>query len=286
MTSGTWQNRIVAYTEIAPNILLPNAKNWRLHPDEQEQALQAILSEIGIVQNVIVNARTSKYRNEDGQEVIPSEDDDLLPYVDMEFLEAHLVDGHLRTGLAIKNNQPVVPVTLVDLTLEEEDAILATYDPVTEMAKVDAERLRDLHERFHVQNEQLQAMLAEIADRAGIYATEFVPLETDAIHAANPFSEKTYVARKQVSILYSLPEHEEFEAAIRVLGAHYATDSIAETLLATVKDAAATVPTPTVGPKREKRKKLTESELPKLTVDTPKSIETFAPVEEELEFVN
>jgi DNA modification methylase len=105
-----WRSRIVGYGEEAPDQLLANDKNWRIHTTEQQRALSAVLNQIGIVQNVVVNQRSGK-----------------------------MVDGHLRAMLAISENQPRVPVTYVDLSDEEEAVILATLDPIAAMAAKDQE---------------------------------------------------------------------------------------------------------------------------------------------------
>src|ERR1035438_7565684 len=113
--SIVWKNRIVGYGEEAPDQLLANEKNWRIHPKSQQDALKGALSRVGIVQNVIVNRRSGK-----------------------------MIDGHLRAQMAISENQPTVPITYVDLSDEEEALILATIDPVTGMAGTDQELLDSL----------------------------------------------------------------------------------------------------------------------------------------------
>ena len=55
----TWKNRIVGYGESAPDQLLANEGNWRLHPRHQQESLHGVIQEIGVIQDVIVNRRTS-----------------------------------------------------------------------------------------------------------------------------------------------------------------------------------------------------------------------------------
>ena len=43
---------------VAPDQLLANPRNWRIHPHEQEKALETVLDKVGWVQRVIVNQRT------------------------------------------------------------------------------------------------------------------------------------------------------------------------------------------------------------------------------------
>jgi hypothetical protein len=110
-----WQNRITRYGEAAPDQLLANDKNWRTHPQAQQDALEGALRKVGIVQNVVVNERSGK-----------------------------MIDGHLRVQMAISSGQPTVPITYVDLSDAEEALILATIDPVTGLAGTDQKLLDSL----------------------------------------------------------------------------------------------------------------------------------------------
>ena len=75
-----WENRILGSGNEAPDQLLDNPYNWRTHPQFQQKALEAVLSKVGWVQEIIVNRRTG-----------------------------HVVDGHLRVHLARGREEPTVP---------------------------------------------------------------------------------------------------------------------------------------------------------------------------------
>ena len=135
-----WRNRIVGYSEEVPDQLLANPSNWRIHPAAQQNALSGVLKEVGLVQNVVANRTTG-----------------------------HLVDGHLRVMLAMRENQPVVPVTWVELSEEEEHLILASLDPLAAMATADAGALDALLSSVQSGEAAVQAMLAQVAARAGLY---------------------------------------------------------------------------------------------------------------------
>jgi len=139
----SWRNRIVGSGEESPDQLLANPLNWRVHPQMQQEALAGVLSEVGWVQQVIVNQRTG-----------------------------HLIDGHLRVSLALRRNEPTVPVLYVDLDPEEEALILATLDPLAAMATADAEKLDELLRDVRTGEAAVQAMLADLADAEGIYLDE------------------------------------------------------------------------------------------------------------------
>lgn len=114
-----WRNRIVGYGEEAPERLLANPNNWRIHPLTQQQALLDVLRRIGIVAPVIVNRATG-----------------------------FVVDGHLRVALAIADRIERIPVSYVELTAAEELEMLATFDPITYMARVDKAAYEELIRRI------------------------------------------------------------------------------------------------------------------------------------------
>src|ERR1700682_3148149 len=115
LPSVPWRSRIVGYGEESPDRLLAHPFNFRIHTEAQQKATDGVLREIGIVQNVLVNRTTG-----------------------------HMLDGHLRTAMAIREGQPKIPVTFLNLPEEEERAILATFDPLSAMAGQDEEIFKSL----------------------------------------------------------------------------------------------------------------------------------------------
>jgi DNA modification methylase len=134
-----WRNRIIATGEESPDQLLANPLNFRRHPKHQQEALRGVLNEVGWVQDVIVNRTTG-----------------------------HLIDGHLRVELALRDNAPTVPVKYVDLSAAEEALILATFDPIGALANADRETLAALLEEVSTGEAAVQQMIAEMAEREGI----------------------------------------------------------------------------------------------------------------------
>lgn len=137
--NGTWRNRIVGHGEEAPDQLLANPRNWRIHPKAQQAALEGVLNEVGWVQDVVVNQRTG-----------------------------HLIDGHLRVTLALRRDEATIPVVYVDLDEAEEALVLASLDPLSAMAAADREQLDALLHEVQTGDEQLQLMLDSLAVKAGV----------------------------------------------------------------------------------------------------------------------
>jgi hypothetical protein len=135
----SYQNRIVGYGNEAPDQLLANPRNARIHPKAQADALKGVLSEVGWVQDVIVNQRSGM-----------------------------VVDGHLRIALALREKQPSIPVKYVDLSDDEERLILATLDPISAAASWDREKLDDLLRDVSTGDAAVQQLLADLAESVDI----------------------------------------------------------------------------------------------------------------------
>jgi hypothetical protein len=133
-----WQNRIVDSGEEDADQLLANPFNARIHPQFQQQALEGVLDSVGWVQRVIVNRTTQ-----------------------------HVIDGHLRIALAITHGEKV-PVDYVDLTVDEEKLILASFDYITQLAVYDKDQLDTLLKSVNSDNEAVQQLLASLATKTGI----------------------------------------------------------------------------------------------------------------------
>jgi hypothetical protein len=76
-----------------------------------------------------------------------------------------IVDGHLRTVLAMRAGEPV-PVDYVDLTEDEERLMLAMYDTITGMAATDLDKAAELVASINsVQSDAVRDVLQEMQDR-------------------------------------------------------------------------------------------------------------------------
>src|SRR4030042_39547 len=48
MSTTNWRNRIIGEVEEPPDQLLANPGNWRIHPQAQREALNALLAEVSV----------------------------------------------------------------------------------------------------------------------------------------------------------------------------------------------------------------------------------------------
>lgn len=138
-----WENRIIGSGIENPDELNKNPKNWRVHTRLQTKSMEAILDKIGWVQEVIVNKRTG-----------------------------NLVDGHLRVELASKRKETEIPVKYIDLSEEEEELVLLTYDPIGALIQADAEALKELADAADREDEGIRALIEDIEGEYGLFKFE------------------------------------------------------------------------------------------------------------------
>ena len=132
------RDRVRELRRVRGDELLPNPRNWRSHPPQQQKALRGVLSEVGYADALIVREL------DDGR--------------------YELIDGHLR---AETTPDMLVPVLVVDLSAEEADKLLAVHDPLAAMAEVNLSMLTDLLQSVETQSEAVQSMLDNLVKSAG-----------------------------------------------------------------------------------------------------------------------
>ena len=107
------RNRIKAHRRVRAGDLIPHELNFRLHPDVQRAALEALYAEIGFARSLLA------YELPDGR--------------------LKLLDGHLRRDL---DPNMEVDVEVLDVNDDEARALLLSIDPVAALAETQAQ-LRD-----------------------------------------------------------------------------------------------------------------------------------------------
>jgi len=134
------RNRVKELRYVPASQLQPNPKNWRTHPQSQQDALRGILAEVGYADALLARE-------------LP--DGTLM-----------LVDGHLR---AETTPEQEVPVLVLDIDEAEADKLLLSLDPLAALAETNAVALDALLREVDTGSEGLQAMYSELAEAADLY---------------------------------------------------------------------------------------------------------------------
>lgn len=129
------RNRISEILDVPGSLVLPNPQNWRTHPESQTSALRGILASVGVV---------------DVLKVVKH------PKVPGSYM---LIDGHARAEILGDRS---VKVAVLDLTPEEQRLVLASFDPVGNLAGTDQDMLDQLIDGLAVDDSALQALLEGI----------------------------------------------------------------------------------------------------------------------------
>lgn len=140
------QNRIKGLRYVKASELAPNSKNWRKHPPAQQNAMTALLHQVGWVSAAIYNLTTET-----------------------------MLDGHLRQRIAKLAGDTLIPVLDVELSEEEERLMLLSFDPIASMADSDISTFRELMQSIQVSNEHILDMFTIISNDIGALAPDFHP---------------------------------------------------------------------------------------------------------------
>jgi hypothetical protein len=128
-----YQNKIIGHEMVDPTQLLANPLNFRIHTKVQKDAMRSMLRNIGWLDEIIVNQRTGV-----------------------------LINGHMRVDIALTDNEPLVPVRYVDLTDEEQNLALATFDNIAALAGTDRDQLELLLSETSTQDGDLLEFLSSL----------------------------------------------------------------------------------------------------------------------------
>ncbi len=122
------RNRIKGHRRVRAGELVPHEWNFRLHPNGQRAALEALYREVGFARSLLA------YELPDGR--------------------LKLIDGHLRRDLTPEME---VDVEVLDVTEEEARALLLSIDPLAALAETQEQLHRRLLELAPVASEELRA---------------------------------------------------------------------------------------------------------------------------------
>lgn len=146
------KDRVKELRRVKASEILSNPKNWRGHSEAQSGAMAGMLEEVGFASALIC------YEPEDGV--------------------LQLIDGHLRRDIS---EDELVPVLVLDVTEDEADKLLATFDPIGAMAELDRQKLAELLDGIEggdwvPQADDLAQLLADMGEQAGVFAVDEVDM--------------------------------------------------------------------------------------------------------------
>ncbi|QDU31881.1 hypothetical protein ETAA8_70430 [Anatilimnocola aggregata] len=146
------RDRIQSLRRVLARDLQPNPRNWRTHPQPQQDALRALLAEVGYA----------------GALLAREQDDGSL----------QLIDGHLR---AETTPEQLVPVLVLDVTEDEANKLLACWDPLSALAGRDQQRIEELVALIETDSPALCALLTDLSRESS--AAKRLPAEVDELIA-------------------------------------------------------------------------------------------------------
>jgi hypothetical protein len=150
------RDRIKELRRVPASRLRPNPKNWRVHPQSQQDALRGVLAEVGYADALVAREL------EDGS--------------------LELIDGHLR---AETTPDQEVPVLVLDVNEKEADKLLALLDPLAGLADTNRDALAGLLAGVETESRAVKEVLDEmLASSPGLdlpQAEEQPPAEV-AVH--------------------------------------------------------------------------------------------------------
>lgn len=131
------RDRIVDFRRVKARDLVANPKNWRRHPEPQRSAIRASLRELGWAGAV------TGFQHPDHPGKIM------------------LIDGHLRAE-SDNDQDAEVPTLILDVTPDEADLLLATFDPIAGLAECDTDALGLLAGTIDFQAPELRAVVLSV----------------------------------------------------------------------------------------------------------------------------
>jgi hypothetical protein len=130
---------------------------------------------------------------------------------------------------------------VLDVTEEEADKILATFDPLGAMAESDAGKLDELLREVNTSSEALQKMLAELAAESGLYATQNATDRDDDSGQDDSENVPPPSGVRMVQLFLDESNIGEFQDACTRLAEEYATANITDTVLEALRHAIASL---------------------------------------------
>ena len=203
------RDRIKELRRVKASELLPNPKNWRIHPVAQQEGLRTMLAKVGYADAVIVR--------DTGAGLM-------------------LVDGHMRAEISPDTE---IPVLVTDLTETEADEVLATLDPLSQMATPDVDAWQALIEGLDKGNEQLNTLLEDISDTYNVGLADLLEQDTDADYQPpDPSllaSPNIPESMKAMVLHFEMADYDDFIEKSYELGDTWNMDNLSDVVLKAIR---------------------------------------------------
>lgn len=190
------KDRIVDFQRIKVSELLENKNNWRTHPDDQRDALNGILNEIGIADSLIA------YHSERNGGKLT------------------LIDGHLRKSM---DPDMTYPVQITDLTDAEADMLMMVLDPLAGMAGMNNEKVLELTDTIKTGDWAVREMLRKLENEAKNTADDAVE-EKEKSAGVGPPEMELLPFEHYDYILCMFKNELDWLAAVEIFGLERQTD--------------------------------------------------------------
>ena len=120
------RNRIIGHRKVRAGDLLVNEHNFRIHPEDQKNAIEALYDEVGFARSLLA------YELPDGS--------------------LKLLDGHLRREI---DPDMEVDVEVLDVNETEANKLLLSIDPLVGMAKMNEDMQQKLVSMVRTRSSEL-----------------------------------------------------------------------------------------------------------------------------------
>jgi ABC-type iron transport system FetAB ATPase subunit len=155
--------------------LAENPANWKKHPGKQLDTLKDLMAEVDWAGALLYNEGTGR-----------------------------LIDGHARKSISPGQE---VPVLIGNWTEAQEKKILATLDPLRNLAETDTEKLEALIREVQTGSENVAGLLSELAGHGDPAAGGGTPPKPPEIRAEYSIVVKCGSENDQLAILQELDRH-------------------------------------------------------------------------------
>ena len=152
------KNRIKEHRTVRAGDLVPHELNPRIHSQEQREALEALLGEIGFARSLLA------YERPDGR--------------------LKLIDGHLRRG-TLDPDEPIT-VEVLDVSDDEARKLLLSIDPLAQLAEYDDRALEALRQTIDSDNEVLSAFWSSLQRQDAVAQQELKEMTNGAARSVLP----------------------------------------------------------------------------------------------------